>query len=212
MTWTDLTDGVEDRAVREWLEQLAALGDTAAPEPGHELAALIAGDRVVSIDSAGSRARRRIGAAGLAAAVLLTGGVGAAAAEVLPRPAQEFVAGLVRTLTPFEVPEPGVAVPEEGREVGPVDRAEKPAPHGRAARDSRDPSVVGSVPSDGGSGAEAPGAQTPTTTAATDGPVPEVEDGARGGGVEPAPVLPQQSESDDDADHGRTARIRSTSR
>jgi hypothetical protein len=97
----------------ECLAGLARGVPDAGPEPGPELAALMAtGSRVVSAPF-GRRHRRVLAAGVLAVGAVAAGGIAAAANE-LPPAAQSVVAEFSERFLPFELPHPDVRRPERG--------------------------------------------------------------------------------------------------
>jgi len=93
-------DLLEDPVLAGLFDELRALGDGPPPPVGDELAALFAGAVPIA------RNGRKAAVIALVSAAVLGGTVGTAAANSLPDPAQRFVAGVVRTLTPFDLPTP----------------------------------------------------------------------------------------------------------
>lgn len=99
-------DAQEPDEVVGFLLALRALGESPAPAPTPELAALIGG--AVAIRN--HPYRRHAVRALLAAAALVAALVGAAANHSLPQPAQRVVSNLVDNLTPFHI-DPGSPPP-----------------------------------------------------------------------------------------------------
>jgi hypothetical protein len=99
-------------AVTMFLSDLKALGEDPAPEPSPQLAALLGG--AVPLAPERRRVRARHLALGAAAALLVAGTGGAAAAGRLPGPAQRMVSDVVDNLTPFSIPRGGAPASPSG--------------------------------------------------------------------------------------------------
>ena len=97
-------DVLADPALCDLFAQLRAAGERPAPRINPELANLIAAGP--SIADAQCRKATRAAVIGMVTTAVLTGGVGAAAANELPRPVQRVVSTVVNDLTPFEIPNP----------------------------------------------------------------------------------------------------------
>jgi hypothetical protein len=93
-------DLLDDPALAGFVEELRAFGDGAPPPVDDSLEALFSGATPLA------RNGRRAAVIALVSAAVLGGSIGTAAANSLPDPAQRFVAGVVRTLTPFDLPTP----------------------------------------------------------------------------------------------------------
>ncbi len=93
-------DVLDDPALAGLFDELRALGGGSPPSIGGELAAFLAGGAPLE--------RRRHPAVVIAflSATVLGGTIGSAAADMLPDPAQRFVAGVIRTFTPFDLTSP----------------------------------------------------------------------------------------------------------
>ena len=105
-------DGLEDPVLAELLTELRAIADEPAPAIGPDLAAVMGG----AVPLASSRTRSRAASmlvVGLLSTGVLTGGIGAAAADQLPAPVQRVVARVVNTMTPFEIPDRAERIPME---------------------------------------------------------------------------------------------------
>jgi len=158
-----------------------------APQPGPQLAAIFdrgaISDPVGKITSQGAgTARRRLAHVAALAAGLTFATAGAAAADLLPRAAQDGVAALVERVTPLDIP----------------DSHERP---GRPAGDPR-PS---SRPDDPGAGKDAPPEVTPSGTGTGTGRVGNAGMGQGGiGGALPESVSPSagDAEGKDSAQEG----------
>ena len=195
--------GIPEEGSEQLIECLAALErsvpDT-APEPGPELAALMARTSKAVVVAPFARRRRRLLIAGAVAFGTVAAGGIAAAANELPSGAQDVVAEFSERFLPFDLPRPDPRRPDRGDDDSPEQEPIVPvdATPGLQTPGSEDPSIApterptsaaspstapSSAPSPSSSALPSPGAVDPTDgtelppapeeTAAPDDPVTE---------------------------------------
>jgi hypothetical protein len=182
---------IHDEALRDpdlaaFFDDLRDLAHLPAAAPSPALDAVLRA--TTPLDILGDRKAARAGVIALVAAGVVAAGVGAAAANQLPAPAQRAISSVVNHLTPFHVPEPDNARPDSR-----IDPARTPAP---AASDSGartrrvEPSTTvaaGSNSRDSRTG-ERPTSRVQTGPASTDNGEPG--DDRKSGDAAPPPVTP----------------------
>ncbi|WP_207081517.1 hypothetical protein [Nocardioides sp. S5] len=106
-------EALNDPVLSVLFTELRAVADRPAPPVDTELAAVLAGaiPLAVARDQRSRTARTAI--IGLVTTGILAGGLGAAAANELPPPAQRIVSKVVNGLTPFNIPNPDEQGPVE---------------------------------------------------------------------------------------------------
>lgn len=157
--------GLPEAASAELMRLLAGLEeryvDGSVPEPGPELAALLAGATSGPGPGAGKGTRgRRAAAAGVLALGVVVSTGWAAAANELPAPAQRWVARFSQRYLPFELPYPDAGVRGGGAAPWSGDTSRTRSPDGHDSRPSppdRD---------DGRSAAQGPARETPRSVQA----------------------------------------------
>lgn len=95
-----------DPVLAELIGELRAIADDPPPPVRPELESILRGSDQLARARDKRRNRLRSGGVGLAVAGVIAAGLGAAAANELPAPAQRAVARVVNGLTPFEIPHP----------------------------------------------------------------------------------------------------------
>lgn len=181
--------GIPEEGSEQLIECLAALErsvpDT-APEPGPELAALMARTSKAVVVAPFARRRRRVLIAGAVAFGTVAAGGIAAAANELPSGAQDVVAEFSERFLPFDLPRPDVR-PDRGDDgspeqpIVPVD-----ATPGLQTPGGEDPSITPTEgPTSGASPSTAPSsAPSPSSSAL---PSPGAVDPTQGTELPPAP-------------------------
>ena len=125
-----------DADVAQFLAELHALGQCAAPTPSAELTALLGGARPPR-----RRALRVVARTAVAVAAAVLASVVAAANHDLPSPAQRVVSNVVNVLTPFHIEPPGPApAPTQHPQPNRDDRGTSPEP--------KEPGESGNEPDD----------------------------------------------------------------
>jgi hypothetical protein len=195
--------GIADEGSERLLECLSTLErsvDDTLPEPGPELAALMARAGAAVRTSVLSRRRGRVLVAGAVAFGTVAAGGIAAAANELPPDAQRLVAEFSERYLPFELPRPDVR--PDGRE---EDELEQPVTTWQDQGDDVPPPVLpGSTPTTSAKSPEASPGTKPTPspsalTAPTSSVLPEPEQVDPTG--EPSPA-PDQEPTGDGGDGG----------
>jgi hypothetical protein len=140
-----------DPALSQLFDAIRAAGDGPVPAIGGALAAVMAG--AASLMAARNRRRTatRAGVVGLVAVGALGAGIGAAAADELPRPVQRVVANVVGTLTPFQLPNPDEQGTVQDPQGGPAD-----SPGDQPGQDVQSPGLHQGSGDNGGAGQSGP--------------------------------------------------------
>lgn len=103
---TESDQALRDPELALVFKALRDAADGPAPVPSDALAAVLAG--IAPITKLRDRNTARASIVALVAAGVVAAGVGAAAADQLPAPAQRAIASMVNHLTPFHLPEPRI--------------------------------------------------------------------------------------------------------
>jgi hypothetical protein len=102
----NIDKALSDPVLAELIGELRGMAEAPPPQIKPELESILGGFDQLARARDKRRNRLRSGGVGLAVAGVVAAGLGAAAANELPAPAQRAVARVVNGLTPFEIPHP----------------------------------------------------------------------------------------------------------
>lgn len=181
--------GIPEEGSEQLIECLAALErsvpDT-APEPGPELAALMARATKTAVVAPFARRRRRLLIAGAVAFGTVAAGGIAAAANELPSGAQDVVADFSERFLPFDLPRPDLRRPDRGDDDSPDQEPVVPVNEtpGLQTPGSEDPSIT---PTDRPTSAASPSTAPSSAPSSSALPSPGAVDPTAGTELPPAP-------------------------